>query len=77
MLKLNAMVREAAGEGGVEFVVTYTPSIGHHVCTGPLKRYVEGLGLVSLNGPALAVPAHPNQAGANAQAAAVLAHLTG
>lgn len=76
MLKLNAMVKEAAAEGGAEFVDTYTPSLGHHVCTGPLYRYVEGLGVVSLNGPAVAVPAHPNQAGANAQAAAVLAKLT-
>lgn len=76
MLKLNAMVQAAATEAGVEFVDTYTPSLGHHVCTGPLKRYVEGLGVVSLNDPAIAVPAHPNQAGADAQARAVLAHLT-
>lgn len=77
MLKLNAMVKDAALTAGAEFVDTYTPSLGHHVCTGPLKRYVEGLGLVSLNDPAIAVPAHPNQAGADAQAAAVLAALTG
>ena len=75
-LKLNAMVRDAAQAGGAEFVNTYTPTLGHHVCTGPLVRYVEGLGVVSLNGPAVAVPAHPNQAGANAQAAVVLAKLT-
>ena len=77
MLKLNAMVQSAAAEAEVEFVDTYTPSLGHHVCTGALKRYVEGLGIVSLNGPAIAVPAHPNQAGADAQARAVLAHLAG
>jgi len=74
-LRLNAMVREAAAEAGVEFVDTYSQTQGHHVCTGPLKRYVEGLGLVSVNDPAIAVPAHPNQAGADAQARVVLAYL--
>lgn len=73
--KLNRMVESAAAEADVEFVETYGPSRGHHVCTSPFKRYVEGLGVVSLNGPAIAVPAHPNQAGANAQAAILLDYL--
>jgi len=65
--KLNAMVKRAAAAGGAELVDTYTPSIGHHVCASPLQRYVEGLGIISLNGPAVAVPAHPNSAGAASQ----------
>ncbi len=65
--KLNAMVERAAAAGGAEFVDTYTPSIGHHVCTAATHRYVEGLGVVSVNGVAVAVPAHPNSAGAASQ----------
>jgi len=74
-LKLNAMVARAAARGGAELVDTYTPSIGHHVCSAPNHRYVEGLGVLSLNGLSIAVPAHPNSAGAAAQARAVLATL--
>src|SRR6478735_11398872 len=36
--KLNAMVHRAADEGGAQFVDTYTPSLGHHVCTAPNVR---------------------------------------
>ena len=57
--KLNAMVKRAAAAGGAEFVDTYTPSIGHHVCSPPNHRYVEGLGVVSVNGAAVAVPGAP------------------
>ena len=71
--KLNAMVERAAAAGGAEFVDTYTPSIGHHVCSGPTHRYVEGLGVVSVNGVAVAVPAHPNSAGAASQFRSTLA----
>lgn len=73
--ELNAMVARAAASGGAELVDTYTPSIGHHVCAPPNQRYVEGLGVLSLNDLAIAVPAHPNAAGARAQAAAVLSFL--
>jgi hypothetical protein len=62
----------AARRGGAELVDTHPLSTGHHVCTGPLTRYVEGLGVISLNGLAVAVPAHPNSAGARAQAQSVL-----
>jgi hypothetical protein len=75
--KLNAMVKRAAAAGGAEFVDTYTPSIGHHVCAPPLQRYVEGLGILSLNGPAVAVPAHPNSAGAASQFRTTLAAVQG
>ncbi len=71
--KLNAMVERAAAAGGAEFVNTYTPSLGHHVCSAPNHRYVEGLGVVSVNGVAVAVPAHPNSAGAASQFRSTLA----
>ncbi len=71
--KLNAMVQRAAAAGGAQFVDTYTPSLGHHVCSSPLTRYVEGLGIVSVNGAAVAVPAHPNSAGAASQFRSTLA----
>lgn len=70
--KLNAMVRRAAKRGGAEFVNTYADSHGHDVCQGPTTRYVEGLGILSLNGVAIAVPAHPNSAGAASQYRSVM-----
>ncbi len=73
-LELNAMVRRAARRGGAEFVNTYKPSIGHDLCTGPTVRYAEVYG-PSVNDPAVGVPAHPNAAGARAQARAVLDYL--
>ncbi|MFL6173874.1 MAG: SGNH/GDSL hydrolase family protein [Marmoricola sp.] len=74
-LKLNAMVKQAAAEGGAEFVDTYDDSHGHDVCQLPTVRYVEGLGVVSLNGPAVAIPAHPNSAGAASQFRSVMKQL--
>jgi lysophospholipase L1-like esterase len=71
--RLNAMVKRAAAAGGAQLVDTFTPSIGHHVCAPPTERYVEGLGILSVNGPAVAVPAHPNSAGAASQFRTVLA----
>lgn len=71
---LNAMVKRAAKKGGAEFVDTYTPSMGHDVCAPANERYVEVLGL-SVNDPAIGVPAHPNAAGARAQYRAVLAQV--
>jgi lysophospholipase L1-like esterase len=75
--KLNAMVQRAAAEGGAEFVNTYDASLGHHVCSDPTYRYVEGLGIVSVNGVAVAVPAHPNSAGAASQYRSTLAVVRG
>lgn len=69
--ELNAMVRRAAKRGGAEFVNTYRATKGHDLCQGPRVRYAEVLGL-SVNDLAVGVPAHPNSAGARAQAAAVL-----
>jgi lysophospholipase L1-like esterase len=73
--KLNAMVKRAAAAGGAQLVNTYTPSLGHHVCAPPNYRYVEGLGIASVNGPAVAVPAHPNSSGAASQFRTTLAAL--
>ncbi len=70
--KLKAMVKRAAERGKAELVNAYRQTRGRDVCAPPNKRYVEGLGVVSVNGLAVAVPAHPNSAGAAAQARAVL-----
>lgn len=73
--RLNAMVKRAAAKGGAEFVNTYADSHGHDVCQAPNVRYVEGLGVLSLNAPAIAVPAHPNSAGAASQYRSVMKQL--
>ncbi|RNL61047.1 SGNH/GDSL hydrolase family protein [Nocardioides marmoriginsengisoli] len=73
--RLNAMVKRAAALGGAELVDTFADSHGHHVCTGPTTRYVEGLGGISLNAPAIAIPAHPNSAGAASQYRSVMKKL--
>lgn len=75
--ELNAALRDAATVTGAELVDTYTPTIGRDVCQGPFTRYVEGLIPLSLNGVAVAVPFHPNSAGANAQAQTVLRKIQG
>jgi hypothetical protein len=73
-LELNAMVEQAAAEGGAEFVDTFTPTLGHDFCQLPTVRYGEIYG-PSANDPAVGVPAHPNAAGARAQARVVLRYL--
>jgi len=73
--KLNAMVKRAAAAGGAEFVDTFADSHGRDVCQLPTVRYVEGLGIISLNGLAVAVPAHPNSAGAASQFRSVMKAL--
>lgn len=74
-VKLNAMVARAARLGGAELVDTYTATLGHDICQGPTTRYAEVFG-PSVNDPAVGVPAHPNAAGARAQAQAVLARIS-
>ncbi|GCD91072.1 SGNH/GDSL hydrolase family protein [Nocardioides sp. LS1] len=73
-IELNAMVKQAAAEGGAEFVNTFTPTLGHDFCQLPTVRYGEIYG-PSVNDPAVGVPAHPNAAGARAQAAVILKYL--
>jgi lysophospholipase L1-like esterase len=73
-IELNAMVRRAARRGDAAFVNTYHATKGHDLCRGPRVRYAEVVGL-SVNDLAVGVPAHPNSAGARAQAATVLRHV--
>lgn len=72
--QLNAMLARAARRGGAELVSTARLTRKHHLCTGAKERYAEVLGL-SVNDLAIGVPAHPNAAGARAQAASVLQYL--
>jgi len=51
-------------------VDTYTPTIGHDMCTDPGVRWIEPLTPASP-----AAPAHPNALGEQAMAAAVLDRL--
>ncbi len=72
--QLNAMLKRAARKGDAELVSTAARTRGHHLCTGARTRYAETLGL-SVNDLAIGVPAHPNAAGARAQAASVVDYL--
>ena len=72
--QLNKMVHRAARRGGAEVVNTYRQSAGHDLCQAPQVRWAETYG-ASVNDPAVGVPAHPNAAGARAQAAYLLEHL--
>lgn len=74
--QMNAMIAGVAKKTHADLADTFTPTIGHDVCKAPGKRYVEGLVPLSISNPLLlAFPFHPNQAGANAQAKAVLAEI--
>ncbi|MHA6625312.1 SGNH/GDSL hydrolase family protein [Pseudonocardia sichuanensis] len=55
---LNAMLSDEASGAGVDFVDTYTPSIGHDVCQLPGTKWIEGLVPT-----APAAPVHPNALG--------------
>ena len=73
---LSAMIATVAKRTRASLADTFTPTIGHDVCKGPGTRYVEGLVPLSVSNPLLlAFPFHPNQAGANAQAKAVIARI--
>lgn len=63
---LNAMLKAQAEANGAVFVDTFTPSIGHDACKGPLSRWIEPL-VPTLPG----APVHPNTAGEAAMAAIV------
>ncbi|MCZ4499409.1 MAG: hypothetical protein JWQ74_1962 [Marmoricola sp.] len=73
--RLNAMVKRAAATGHAELVNAFAASRGHDICRAPNVRYVEGLGVLSLNAPAVAIPAHPNSAGAASQFRSVMKQL--
>lgn len=68
--ELNAMLAAQAASAGVTYVDTYTPTIGHDVCTLPGTKWIEGLVPT-----APAAPVHPNALGEAAMAAAVVAAL--
>lgn len=74
--QMNAMLAKAAKAAGADLADTYKPTIGHSACALPTTRYVESVGVLSLNPLVnLAAPLHPNQAGANAQAQLVYARI--
>lgn len=68
--QLNGMLAAEAAEAGVDYVDTYTPTIGHDICTLPGQKWVEGLVPT-----APAAPVHPNAQGMRAMAAATGAVL--
>jgi lysophospholipase L1-like esterase len=66
-LRLNAVLKEVAHAAGDGYVDTYTPSEGHDACSAPGSRWLEPL-LPS----APAAPLHPNAAGEQMMAGAVV-----
>lgn len=68
--RLNAMLAAEADEAGVDYVDTYTPTIGHDICTPPGTKWIEGLVATSP-----AAPVHPNALGMAAIATAVVGAL--
>ncbi|MGV9994871.1 SGNH/GDSL hydrolase family protein [Streptomyces sp. NPDC003374] len=68
--RLNLMLRLVAGWNHAEYVDTYRPTVGHDMCKAPADRWIE-----PLQPAAPAAPAHPNAAGEQAMARAVLAAL--
>jgi lysophospholipase L1-like esterase len=69
---LNAMLASAAAANRATYVDTYTPSIGHDACQPlTINRWVEPL---VPNQPA--APVHPNAAGEQGMANAVLAAIS-
>ncbi|MFF3560755.1 SGNH/GDSL hydrolase family protein [Streptomyces sp. NPDC002574] len=70
--RLNAMLARRAKAARATYVDTYTPTVGHDMCTAPGVRWIEPLTPASP-----AAPAHPNALGEKAMAAAVLEGLHG
>ncbi|MDX3072136.1 SGNH/GDSL hydrolase family protein [Streptomyces sp. NPDC088354] len=68
--RLNAMLARRAKAARATYVDTYTPTVGHDMCTAPGVRWIE-----PLTPAAPAAPAHPNALGEKAMAAAVLDRL--
>ncbi|MDX3236287.1 SGNH/GDSL hydrolase family protein [Streptomyces sp. ME03-5709C] len=68
--RLNAMLARRAKAAHATYVDTYTPTVGHDMCTAPGIRWIE-----PLTPAAPAAPAHPNALGEKAMAAAVLERL--
>jgi lysophospholipase L1-like esterase len=68
--RLNAMLADRADAAGVDYLDTYTPTIGHDVCRLPGVKWIEGLVPT-----APAAPVHPNALGMAAMAAVVVEAL--
>jgi hypothetical protein len=66
--RLNAMIATQAAANGATLVNWYNASIGHDACKSSSTRWVEPL----VPGE-LAAPIHPNRAGMEGGAAALLA----
>jgi lysophospholipase L1-like esterase len=69
--RLNAMLADRAEAAGVDYVDTYTPTIGHDICRLPGTKWIEGLVPT-----APAAPVHPNALGRAAMAAVVVETLS-
>jgi lysophospholipase L1-like esterase len=69
---LNDMLAAEADAAGIDFVDTYTPTIGHDVCRPPGVKWIEGLVPT-----APAAPLHPNALGMAGIAAVVVDALAG
>lgn len=67
---LNDMLAAQAATAGVDYVDTYTPTIGHDICALPGVKWIEGLVPT-----APAAPMHPNALGMSAMADAVVAAI--
>ncbi|MET9340644.1 SGNH/GDSL hydrolase family protein [Nonomuraea sp. NPDC004354] len=70
--ELNAMLARVAAAKGIEFVDTYSTSVGHDVCRRPGVKWVEGYLPLSTDPLGPAIPLHPNRRGADHQALRVL-----
>jgi lysophospholipase L1-like esterase len=68
--QLNGMLKQAATAAGVGYVDTYAASVGHDMCAGETGRWIEPP--VPAEGLA---PLHPNAAGQQGMAGAVLSAL--
>lgn len=68
--ELNGMLQSVAGANGAVYVDTYAASIGHDACQLPTARWVEPVAPVNP-----AAPIHPNAAGMQGSASALLAAM--
>jgi len=66
-LRLNGVLRQVAQAAGDGYVDTYTPSEGHDACASPASRWIEPL---IVDAPA--APLHPNAAGEQGLADAIV-----
>ncbi|MGW0860140.1 SGNH/GDSL hydrolase family protein [Streptomyces sp. NPDC002690] len=64
--ELNSMLARQAHRNGAQYVDTYTPTIGHDLCTPTGPRWIE-----TFAPETPAAPLHPNASGESAMATAV------